>query len=58
MGDRLASTRMYSFSGTEWFQINYNIWSGYWLGGYLSMPSKTWKWTDSSNSIFRPWATG
>ena len=27
MGDRLASTRMYSFSGTEWFPFNYNIWS-------------------------------
>jgi|688.fasta_scaffold76896_3 hypothetical protein len=34
------------------------MFSGYWLGGYLSVPEKEFKWTDNSNSTFRPFASG
>jgi hypothetical protein len=34
------------------------MFSGYWLGGYLSVPEKEFKWTDNSNSTFKPFASG
>ena len=32
--------------------------SGYWLGGYRSLPNNIWVWTDGSDSTFMPWAPG
>ena len=52
LSDRVISTPMHNYAEAS------TIWSGYWLGGYLSVPSKTWKWTDGSLSSFRPWAPG
>jgi hypothetical protein len=52
LSDRMISTPMYYYAGVD------TNWFGYWLDAYLSVPSKTWKWTDGSLSSFRPWAPG
>ena len=33
-------------------------WSGYWLGGYLSITTGKWKWTDGSSFDFQNWKQG
>ena len=52
IGNRVVSTVTYSSSDVD------VMFSGYWLGGYLSVPEKEFKWTDNSNSTFRPFASG
>jgi 5-deoxy-D-glucuronate isomerase len=49
MHDYVASdVQIYHPTGT------YRGWSAYWFGGYLSLPNRTWKWTDGNKSDFLP----
>ena len=52
IGDRVVNSVSYNS-----MELDVSI-SGYWLGGYRSLPNNIWVWTDGSDSTFMPWAPG